>query len=929
MDCGPAALKCLLEGFGLPVSYDRLREACQTDLDGSSIDTIEQVARLLGLDARQVMLPGDHLLVPEARALPALLVVLHPIGVTHFIVVWRRCGPWVQVMDPAAGRVWLSARDLRERIYLHTLPVPAAAWRQWAGSPELLDVLAARARRLRLPAEAWDHLATEALEDPGWRSLATLDASLRMVSALGRAGAVRSGRQAEALLRRSCELGWAKAPEGSGSIDATEAIPPSYWSVRPAPSAPGNLLLKGAVLIRVRGRSPAPAATRTAPSGDDRSGANSAALSRELRAAVAAPRSRPVLDLLQLLWKQGWLAPAALLGGLTVAAAGAVLETSFFRALVDLPARLGLAEQRMGAALAIVLFLALALALELSTTAEALALGRRLEIDLRLRFLRKLVTLGDRYFRSRLVSDMAERCHGAYRLRMVPEVAANFVRNAVQLVLTAAAIAWLDPEVGLLAGASAALALGLSVGAQPLLMERDLRLRNHAGALGRFYLDAMLGLVPARNHGAQAALRREHEGLLVEWVKAGRRFEGATLGLDTLQAVGGYGLAVWILFRHLSGHHGPAEMSQVLLLAYWTLFLPILGQQLDLAARQAPLLRNTALRLLEPLGAAGEVGGGEERISVPEPGTAATSPTVEAIPPVPLAGAESAGATPPAPRGVAVRLAGAAVTAAGHLLLRDIDLAVEPGTEVAIVGASGAGKSTLVGLLLGWHRLSAGRLFVDGADLDDQRLAGLRAETAWVDPAVQLWNAPLFDNLRYGASGAGAEVGKVVDVARLHQLLQDLPAGLQSVLGEGGALVSGGEGQRVRLGRALLRRDARLVILDEPFRGLDGETRSALLREARRWWRGATFFCITHDVAETLSFDRVAVIEAGSLAELGCPRELAERPGSRYRRLLAGEAEMRRRLAGDPGWRRLRLDGGRLVGDEPQRQGACHAPALL
>src|SRR5512140_2354579 len=92
MDCGPASLKCLLEGFGIPVSYGRLREACQTDVDGTSIDTIEEVARQLGLSAEQVMLPLDHLLLPEAAALPAIVVVRLPNGTTHFQVVWRRHG---------------------------------------------------------------------------------------------------------------------------------------------------------------------------------------------------------------------------------------------------------------------------------------------------------------------------------------------------------------------------------------------------------------------------------------------------------------------------------------------------------------------------------------------------------------------------------------------------------------------------------------------------------------------------------------------------------------------------------------------------------------------------------------------------------------------------------------------------------------------
>src|SRR5262245_28659212 len=90
MDCGPASLTCLLGGFGIPVSYGRLREACQTDVDGTSIDTIEEVAWQLGLDAEQTMVPPDHLLLPEGDVLPALVVVWNPDRTTHFVVVWRR-----------------------------------------------------------------------------------------------------------------------------------------------------------------------------------------------------------------------------------------------------------------------------------------------------------------------------------------------------------------------------------------------------------------------------------------------------------------------------------------------------------------------------------------------------------------------------------------------------------------------------------------------------------------------------------------------------------------------------------------------------------------------------------------------------------------------------------------------------------------------
>ena len=115
MDCGPAALKCLLEGFGIPVSYGRLREACQTDVDGTSIDTIEVVANQLGVAAEQMMLPIDHLFLRSTDALPALIVVHHPAGGSHFVVIWRRLGGWLQLMAKTEADWPFIAREFENR----------------------------------------------------------------------------------------------------------------------------------------------------------------------------------------------------------------------------------------------------------------------------------------------------------------------------------------------------------------------------------------------------------------------------------------------------------------------------------------------------------------------------------------------------------------------------------------------------------------------------------------------------------------------------------------------------------------------------------------------------------------------------------------------------------------------------------------------
>ena len=127
--------------------------------------------------------------------------------------------------------------------------------------------------------------------------------------------------------------------------------------------------------------------------------------------------------------------------------------------------------------------------------------------------------------------------------------------------------------------------------------------------------------------------------------------------------------------------------------------------------------------------------------------------------------------------------------------------------------------------------------------------------------------------------------------------------------------MSGGEGQRVRLGRAMLRPQIRLAILDEPFRGLDRERRRKLLERARELWDKVTLLCITHDVGETQAFDRVLVIEGGQIVEDGTPTELAAQSSSRYQAMLKSEEAVREGLWSSADWRRLWLKDGRLVED--------------
>lgn len=861
MDCGPASLKCLLEGFGIRASYGRLREACQTGIDGTSIDTLEVVAGQLGLQAQQELLPADHVAGPGA-ADGALLAVVDMPGVgAHFVVMWRRVGRWVQLMDPATGRRWTRVDELRRQLYRHEVEVDAADWRAWAAGDEHRHALQARLGRLGVAARAGAALVDDACADPGWLGLATLDAAARLVQTLVDAGAVRTGSEAARAVSTLCAQVHGQ-PRAARALIADEA-----WSVRPAEGSE-RLRMQGTVVLRVAGRAEAADPLGTAPP----------APSPELAAVLTEKTLSPGATLWRLLRKDGRLTLPALLLATMVATAAVGLELLLFRGLFDLSAQLGGMGQRLGAVAALLSLLLLLLLIELPIARESLRLGRHLELRLRAALLHRLPRLHDRYFQSRPISDMAERSHGIQVARTVPQTALSVVQTLTDLALTTAGVVWLAPAAWGWAAALALAVVAVPLLALPLLSERDLRVRTQSAALAGFFLDALMGLVPVRAHRAERAVQREHEGLLVAWVRSLRGWIRGSVAADGLQGLLAIGLAAGLLVSHFRAQGGVGGAD--LLLVFWVLKLPALGQRLADLSQALPAQRNALRRLLEPLTA-----------PVSEPPARVAAPVASPL---------------------ALQIDGGRVQAGGHDILCDLDLRIAPGEHVAVVGLSGAGKSSLVGLLLGWHRLSAGTLRLDGQPAGAAEVEALRRQVAWVDPAVQLWNASLLDNVLY-ASGDDAlqRLGPVIDRAQLRGVAARLPQGLQTLLGEGGARLSGGEGQRVRLARALMNERARLVLLDEPFRGLDRPQRHRLLAEARGWWQGRTLLCVTHDVGETLAFDRVLVVDQGRIVEDGRPAALA-RQSSRYRELLVAEDDLRRRLWADPAWRRVHLVEGQL-----------------
>jgi ABC-type bacteriocin/lantibiotic exporter with double-glycine peptidase domain len=887
-DCGPASLKCLLEGFGIPVSYGRLREACQTDVDGTSIDTMEEIAVQLGLEAEQIMVPADYLLLEETKALPAIAVVELPTGMTHFVLVWRKHGPLVQVMDPAAGRRWLSRERLLSTLHSHTQLAPLQGWREWATSEKFLKPLRRKLADLGCSNSQALRLTERASADNGWRPLAALEASVRTVEALVLSHSLKRGSEASNLVESLFE-------DSHATDRAKTAIPAHFWSVEEAPSAGDGteqVYFRGAVLVHAsrRRQEAAPnvaAVPAHAAPGQEES---TPVVSPEIAAALQQPQTKPYVELFRLLKADGLLTPACIATALLVASIGVMIEALLFRGLLDLAHKLGAPAQRMAMIGAVILLVAGMLMVEFPMASGLLRIGRKLEARLRIAFQEKIPRLGDRYFHSRLNSDMAGRYHQIHHIRLLPELGGQLLRSTFELLLTGAGVVWLDPDAAPLVVVMVLVSVVLNLAMQPALAERDMRVQNHEGALSCYYLDAFLGLVPLRAHRAEHAFRRRHEVQLGEWARAAFSVERLVVWMEALEFFSGFGLAAWILINYIS-HSG--NFASVLLLVYWALNLPFIAQEIAEVAWQYPMLRNRTLRLLEPLSAPLDTEREEGRIF-------AAAPAKKKV-----LSEETFTAVSAVFENVSVRLA-------GHMVLEEIDLELAAGSHVAVVGPSGAGKSSLLGLLLGWYRPAGGRILIDGAPLTGEILNELRTQTAWVDPAVQLWNRTLFENLLFGADPGTVPEPELLKSAELLELLKKLPAGLQTNLGENGGLVSGGEGQRVRLGRALHKRGIRLAILDEPFRGLDRQQRRDLMGRVRRFWSDATLLCVTHDVSETLTFPRVLVVDSGRIVEDGSPEDLVRQPDSTYRKLLLAEEEVREELWSNSNWQHLHLQDGQL-----------------
>lgn len=533
-----------------------------------------------------------------------------------------------------------------------------------------------------------------------------------------------------------------------------------------------------------------------------------------------------------------WMAVAASLGVVRIGATAGLVWWAATRL------EGGLTPGSAAAAVILLMTRSLAVGLTPPVAAEA---ASRVEQDLRLRLFRKVVELGALVDRDRRTGELVSQATagveavGAYAGTFVPLLVSGLLGPLVVLGF----ISWVDPPTGLV------LLLGLLlVPALLRLLEKRFRsvsdrYRDRADRLAARFLDAVQALPTLKAYGRARRfgerLTADSEGLRRQTMRLLAVNQVALLAVDSMftlaTVVAATGLVIW-----RSSMAAVSGAAVVLLAAVLVEAVAQIGRFFYVGAigRASARAVRRLLEIPSPMGVLREV--------EPTRGGVELSDVTFAYP-------------------------------GGPPVLEGVSLVVEPGETVALVGPSGSGKTTIAYLVLGLLSPSGGRVVVAGHDLAETGRAWAGRAVTFVPQAPYLFGGTIADNLRMARPDASPELLETVArAAHLDELIERLPDGWNTQVGERGLALSGGEAQRLAIARALLR-DTPIVILDEPTANLDLHSEAAVTDGISRLTEGKTVIVIAHRATTVARADRVVVLEAGRVVEVGTPGELTARGG--------------------------------------------------
>ena len=221
-----------------------------------------------------------------------------------------------------------------------------------------------------------------------------------------------------------------------------------------------------------------------------------------------------------------------------------------------------------------------------------------------------------------------------------------------------------------------------------------------------------------------------------------------------------------------------------------------------------------------------------------------------------------------------------------QIALKEFSLDVERGQTIALVGRSGAGKTTVCNLVSRFYEPTSGRIQVDGVDLGEVCVEHFRKHLGVVEQDVFLFDGTVRENILYGNRNAtDAEIRQATDVANATEFIDELPDGLETLIGERGLRLSGGQRQRIAIARAVAA-DPRILILDEATSNLDSESERLIQSSLKRLMQSRTCFVIAHRLSTITNADQIVVLDNGSIVEVGDHQTLLESGGA-YKDMVA------------------------------------------